>query len=70
MPSRYDPLHPWGSIFQRASSQSDVEAQAFWNREAINESLLFVAQARRPSELTSEGTALELNTCRSVSADQ
>eukprot|EP00969_Alexandrium_andersonii_P259366 11468371-Alexandrium_andersonii.AAC.1 len=23
MPSRYDPLHPWGTIFQRASAQSD-----------------------------------------------
>eukprot|EP00969_Alexandrium_andersonii_P015444 675157-Alexandrium_andersonii.AAC.1 len=30
MPSRYDPLHPSGAIFQQASSLSDVETQAFW----------------------------------------
>eukprot|EP00969_Alexandrium_andersonii_P361595 15457922-Alexandrium_andersonii.AAC.1 len=65
MPPRYDPLRPWGTVYQRASSQSDVETQAFWNREVVNKSLLFVAQARRPSELASEGTALELNTRRS-----
>eukprot|EP00969_Alexandrium_andersonii_P023097 1010126-Alexandrium_andersonii.AAC.1 len=44
MPAHWDPLHPWGAIFQRASSQSDVEIQAFWNREVANMSLFFVAQ--------------------------
>eukprot|EP00969_Alexandrium_andersonii_P089693 3960614-Alexandrium_andersonii.AAC.1 len=61
MPAHCDPLHPRGAIFQRASSQSDVRTQAFWNREVVNKSLLFVAQVRRTSGLTGEGAALELN---------
>eukprot|EP00969_Alexandrium_andersonii_P306286 13539478-Alexandrium_andersonii.AAC.1 len=50
--------------------RSDVETHAFWNREVISESLLSVAQVRRPSELTAEGAALELNARRSVGAGQ
>eukprot|EP00969_Alexandrium_andersonii_P059293 2611288-Alexandrium_andersonii.AAC.1 len=38
-PARNDSLRPWGAIFQRASSQSDVETQAFWNREVTNKPL-------------------------------
>eukprot|EP00969_Alexandrium_andersonii_P334236 14769717-Alexandrium_andersonii.AAC.1 len=40
-----------------------------WCREVITKALLFVAQAKRPGELVSEGAALELNR-KGISAEQ
>eukprot|EP00969_Alexandrium_andersonii_P115301 5099303-Alexandrium_andersonii.AAC.1 len=40
----FDPMHPWGRVFQRAASQADVETVANRKREVFNEALLFVAQ--------------------------
>eukprot|EP00969_Alexandrium_andersonii_P309503 13677770-Alexandrium_andersonii.AAC.1 len=42
---------------------------AFWSCEVIAKAPLFATQAKRPGELASEGTALELNK-KGVSAEQ
>eukprot|EP00969_Alexandrium_andersonii_P084538 3728453-Alexandrium_andersonii.AAC.1 len=71
-PAYFDPLKPWGTIFQKACSPSDPETQAYWTWEVINKALLFVTQVRKPADLAAEGTALELNAKRSghVSVEQ
>eukprot|EP00969_Alexandrium_andersonii_P180465 7976157-Alexandrium_andersonii.AAC.1 len=66
-PAHFDPTRPWGAVFQKACPQSDTETQAYWNREAINKLLLFVAHVRRPADLTAEGAALELHARRNGS---
>eukprot|EP00969_Alexandrium_andersonii_P308776 13646697-Alexandrium_andersonii.AAC.1 len=43
-PAHVDPARPWGAVFQKACSQSDTETQAYWDREVIKKSLLFVLE--------------------------
>eukprot|EP00969_Alexandrium_andersonii_P308213 13623004-Alexandrium_andersonii.AAC.1 len=63
-PAHFDPTRPRGTVSQKACSPSGPESQAYWNREVINKSLRFVTQVRKPADLISEGTALELNSRR------